>query len=128
MTNPMRVTVEVGPKGKKVVAVAPDWPGLQRGAKTAEKAIEKLRAYLPRYSHVARLAAMNAEFDTIENIDVVEAVSYTHLDVYKRQLLDGVGLGGLDAGDLGQIGRQALQFFLQGMEMCIRDSPGRRRR
>ena len=72
MTNPMRVTVEVGPKGKKVVAVAPDWPGLQRGAKTAEKAIEKLRAYLPRYSHVARLAAMNAEFDTIENIDVVE--------------------------------------------------------
>ena len=25
-----RVTLEIGPKGKKVAAVAPDWPGLER--------------------------------------------------------------------------------------------------
>ena len=33
MTHTMRVMLEIGPKGKKVVAVAPDWPGLARGAK-----------------------------------------------------------------------------------------------
>ena len=33
----------------KVVAVAPDWPGLSRGAKTGEAAIERLLAYRPRY-------------------------------------------------------------------------------
>ncbi|MEZ4868254.1 MAG: hypothetical protein R3C14_43400 [Caldilineaceae bacterium] len=44
MANQMRVTLEIGPKGKKVVAVAPDWPGLERGAKTeaAVETIEKL--------------------------------------------------------------------------------------
>ena len=72
MTDHMRVTLETGPKGKKVVAVAPDWPGLERGATTGEQAIEKLRAYMPRYAQVAKLAGMNAEFDTIQHVDVVE--------------------------------------------------------
>ena len=72
MTNRIRLTLEIGPKGKKVVAVAPDWPGLERGAKTGEQAIEKLRAYIPRYSPVAKLAGMNAEFDAIKNVDMVE--------------------------------------------------------
>ena len=72
MSDHLRVTLEIGPKGKKVVAVAPDWPGLQRGAKTGEKAIERLRSYIPRYSQVAKLAEMNAELDGIKNIDVVE--------------------------------------------------------
>ena len=72
MTNRIRVTLEIGPKGKKVVAVAPDWPGLERGAKTGEEAIEKLRSYLPRYSQVAKLAEMDAEFDTIKKVKVVE--------------------------------------------------------
>src|SRR5678815_5496080 len=67
-----RVTLEVGPKGKKVVAVAPDWPGLERGAKTGEEAIERLRSYIPRYSQVARLAEMDAEFDRIKKVEVVE--------------------------------------------------------
>ena len=67
-----RVMLEIGPKGKKVVAVAPDWPGLERGAKTAEDAIERLRSYIPRYSQVAKLAKMNTEFDAIKNIHVVE--------------------------------------------------------
>ena len=63
MTDPIRVTLEIGPKGKKVVAVAPDWPGLERGAKTGEAAIERLHSYLPRYAQVAKLAGMDAEFD-----------------------------------------------------------------
>jgi len=72
-----RVTLEIGPKGKKAVAVAPDWPGLERGAKTGENAIERLRSYIPRYSQVAKLADMDAEFDAIANVDVVEQYSGT---------------------------------------------------
>lgn len=67
-----RVMLEIGPKGKKVVAVAPDWPGLERSAKTGEEAIERLRSYIPRYSPVAKLAEMDAKFDPIKNFDVVE--------------------------------------------------------
>ncbi len=70
--NQMRVMLEIGPKGKKVVAVAPDWPGLERGAKTEAAAIEKLLAYMPRYAQVARLAGLSAAFDIAQNIDVVE--------------------------------------------------------
>ena len=77
MAKHTRVTLEIGPKGKKVVAVAPDWPGLERGAKTGEDAIERLRSYIPRYSQVAKLAEMDAEFDAITNVDVVEQYSGT---------------------------------------------------
>ena len=72
IANHTRVTLEIGPKGKKVVAVAPDWPGLERGAKTEEEAIERLRSYIPRYSQVAKLAEMDAEFDRMKNVKVVE--------------------------------------------------------
>jgi hypothetical protein len=72
MANELRVTLEVGPKEKKVVAVAPDWPGLERGAKTGEAAIETLQSYLARYAKVAKLAAMDAEFAAITHVDVVE--------------------------------------------------------
>jgi hypothetical protein len=72
MVNELRVTLEVGPKDKKVVAVAPDWPGLERGAKTGEAAIERLQSYLPRYAKVAQQAGMDAEFAEITNVDVVE--------------------------------------------------------
>jgi len=72
VANQTRVTLEIGPKGKKVVAVAPDWPGLERGAKTREDAIERLRSYISRYSRVAKLAEMDAEFDTIKTVKVVE--------------------------------------------------------
>lgn len=72
MDNRLRVMLETGPKGKKVAAVAPDWPGLSRGAKTGEEAIERLWAYIPRYSPVARLAGMGAAFDAIDDVDVVE--------------------------------------------------------
>ncbi len=72
MTDRVRVTLEIGPKGKKMVAVAPDWPGLERGAKTGAEAIERLRSYMPRYSKVARQAGMDAEFDAMKDVDVVE--------------------------------------------------------
>lgn len=72
MAKKARVTLEIGPKGKKAVAVAADWPGLERGAKTKEDAIERLRSYLPRYSQVAKLAGMSAEFDAIKNVRVVQ--------------------------------------------------------
>ena len=77
MANHIRVTLEIGPKGKKMVAVAPDWPGLARGAKTGEEAIERLRSYMLRYAPVAKLAEMDAEFDAITNVDVVEQYAGT---------------------------------------------------
>ena len=72
MAKHVRITLEIGPKGKKVVAVAPDWPGLERGAKTREDAVERLRSYFPRYAQVAKLAGMAAQFDTVKNVKVVE--------------------------------------------------------
>ena len=72
MADELRVMLEIGPKGKQVVAVAPDWPGLERGAKTGEAAIARLQAYLPRYAPVANLAGMAAEFAAIATVDVVE--------------------------------------------------------
>jgi hypothetical protein len=72
MAHQLRVTLEIGPKGKKVAAVAPDWPGLERGAKTGEAALERLQAYLPRYAQVAQLAGMDGEFAAITTLDIVE--------------------------------------------------------
>jgi len=72
MSNHLRVVLELGPKGKRVVAVAPDWPGLSRGAKTEDAAIETLTAYLPRYAPVAKVAGMESEFAASSGVDVVE--------------------------------------------------------
>jgi hypothetical protein len=72
VANHIRVTLGIGPKGKRVVAVAPDWPGLERGAATGEAAIERLHAYVPRYATVAKLAGMEAEFVSLTKAEVVE--------------------------------------------------------
>ena len=72
MAGQIRVNLEIGPKGKKVAAVAPDWPGLKRGAKTEAAAIERLRTYIPRYAAIARLAGMGAAFAPLTAVDVVE--------------------------------------------------------
>jgi hypothetical protein len=72
VANHVRVTLEIGPKGKKVAAVAPDWPGLERGAKTGEDAIERLLSYVPRYATVTKLAGMEAAFANLTDADVVE--------------------------------------------------------
>ena len=50
--------VEQPTKGKRWVAVAADWPGLERGAKTEDEAVEKLVRYVPRYLPVATRAGL----------------------------------------------------------------------
>jgi hypothetical protein len=72
MADDLRVVIETGPKGKMTVAVAPDWPGLARGAKTEEAAIERLVSYLPRYTPVTKLAGMGDKFAACRTVDVVE--------------------------------------------------------
>ena len=72
MADELRVMLEIGPRGKRVVAVAPDWPGLERGAKTEEAAIARLVAYRPRYATVAALAGMADRFTAATAVDVVE--------------------------------------------------------
>jgi len=66
------VTLEIGPKGKKVVAVAPDWPGLARGAKSGEEATQRLLSYVPRYAIVAKRAGMDSALADISTVDIVE--------------------------------------------------------
>ncbi|HEU4328341.1 MAG TPA: hypothetical protein VFS21_34705 [Roseiflexaceae bacterium] len=77
MANHIRVTLEIGPKGKKVAAVAPDWPGLERGATTEEAAIERLRLSIPRYTLVTKIAGMEATFAATTEVDVVERYAGT---------------------------------------------------
>lgn len=72
MSNRIRVMLEIGPKGKRVVAFAPDWPGFERGAKTEEAAIEKLLSYVPRYAAITKLAGLENSFAANPVIDVVE--------------------------------------------------------
>jgi hypothetical protein len=69
---PVRSVLQRGPKGKKAVAFAVDWPGWSRGAKTPELAIELLESYRERYRPVAVAARMADEFDAGGSLDVVE--------------------------------------------------------
>jgi hypothetical protein len=66
MTHRMRVTLETEPKGEKVVALAPYWLGLARGAATEAAAIERLlceevrhRRVNPLFEASDRLAALH---------------------------------------------------------------------
>jgi hypothetical protein len=72
MDGKLAVTLEVGLKGKQVVAVACGWPGLERGAKTVDAAVARLQSYRPRYLPVARLAGLEEEFASSSEITVVE--------------------------------------------------------
>src|SRR6478735_7574846 len=56
MTSQLRLLVEQPTRGKRWVAVAADWPGLERGGKTEDEAVEKLARYVPRYLPDAELA------------------------------------------------------------------------
>jgi hypothetical protein len=69
---PVRTVLERGPKGKKAVAFAVDWPGWSRGAKTPELALELLESYRGRYRPIALAAGMADEFDAAGPLDVVE--------------------------------------------------------
>ncbi len=77
MVHQLRVTLETGPKGKKIVAVAPDWPGLERGAKTEDAVLARLQSYLPRYAQVAKLAGLAGEFAAVTAVDVIERYTGT---------------------------------------------------
>jgi len=69
---PVRTVLQRGPKGKKAVAFAVDWPGWSRGAKTPEAALELLESYRERYRPVAVAARMADQFDASGSLDVVE--------------------------------------------------------
>ena len=62
VTDQLRVLLEIGPKGKRIVASAIDWPGLERWSRTEDEAVDKLLAYLPRYAPVAERVGLLADF------------------------------------------------------------------
>ena len=71
MTSQLRVLVEQPTRGKRWVAVAADWPGLERGGKTEDEAVEKLARYVPRYLPVAKRAELGAELATQTDPDII---------------------------------------------------------
>lgn len=62
----MNITLEIGKK--KAIAIAADYPGWARSAKTAEAAIESLLAYGPRYA----AAVPSAIIKNVEPYHIVE--------------------------------------------------------
>ncbi len=68
----IRTVIERGPKEKRSVAFAIDWPGWSRGAKSPELALETLESYRERYRPVTRLAGIVPEFDGAGALEVVE--------------------------------------------------------
>ncbi|MEO7980973.1 MAG: hypothetical protein ABI807_08800 [Sporichthyaceae bacterium] len=72
MVSGLRVQVEQPTREKKWVAVAVDWPGLERNGRSEEQALEKLRSYLPRYLPVAKRARLGKELAGQPELDVVE--------------------------------------------------------
>ena len=74
MSKPLRLFVEETPR--KVFVSALDWPGLARGGKSEDLAVEALVAHLPRYAKVARKAG--ERFDP-HDFDI-EVVSRTEGD------------------------------------------------
>jgi hypothetical protein len=71
MTAPLRVLVEQPTRGKRWVAVAADWPGLERGGKTEDEAVEKLVRYVPRYLPVARRVRLGSELASQTDVAII---------------------------------------------------------
>jgi hypothetical protein len=69
---PVRTVIEHGTKDKRSVAFSLDWPGWNRGAKSADVALATLEAYRPRYRQIAELAGMAAAFDAAGPLEIVE--------------------------------------------------------
>jgi hypothetical protein len=100
---PVRTVIERGPKDKRFVAFAIDWPGWSRGGKTGELALETLEGYRERYRPVAALAGMADAYDAAGPLEIVE---------------DKVGSGSTDfwgisftpsAAEHGPMGKEALE-------------------
>lgn len=64
-----RAVVQRGPKGKKSVAFALDWPGWSRGAKTPELALEVLASYRERYRPIAASAGLDLDDGPLEVVE-----------------------------------------------------------
>ena len=71
MTSKLRVLVEEPTRGKRWVAIAADWPGLERGAKSEDEAVAKLVRYVPRYLPVAKRAGLDDELAALDGVEVV---------------------------------------------------------
>lgn len=103
MTRSLRVLLEVG-KGRKVVAAATDWPGLDRSGPTEDASIERLLAYLPRYAGVADRAGLGSELaeamtDGVEVLERTPGSSSTDFwgiahvpSTFEREAVDGAAL------------------------------------
>jgi len=72
MSDSMRVILEIGSKGRRVVGGAMDWPGLDRWGKNEDDALEKLSAYRLRYAGVAERAGLADAFSDQREFTVVE--------------------------------------------------------
>lgn len=68
----MRVSLERGPKGKKFVAYAIDWPGLERNGKSPDAALAHMSDYRARYRRIADRAGLLNEFTAESDPEVVE--------------------------------------------------------
>src|SRR2546425_2555656 len=71
MTSQLRVLVEQPTRGKRWVAVAADWPGLERGGKSEDEAVEKLSHYVPRYLPVAKRVRLGTELAAETDLDII---------------------------------------------------------
>jgi hypothetical protein len=71
MPTPLRVLIEEPTRGKRWVAIAADWPGFERGAKTEAEAVEKLARYVPRYRPVATRARLGAELAAQTDLEII---------------------------------------------------------
>jgi hypothetical protein len=69
---PVRTVIERGPKGKRSVAISIDWLGWERGAKTADLALEALESYRERYRPIPTLAGMAGAFNAAGPLEIVE--------------------------------------------------------
>jgi hypothetical protein len=70
MPKTVRVMLECGKK--KVVAVAYDWPGWERGARSEEESLQVLERHRARYQKVAALAGLAKQFKAAGAFNVVE--------------------------------------------------------
>src|SRR5512146_976344 len=71
MASRLRVLIEQPTRGKRWVAVAVDGPGLERGAKTEDEAVEKLVRYVPRYLPVAKRVRLGSDLTSQTGIDII---------------------------------------------------------
>jgi hypothetical protein len=72
VTTELRVLVEQPTRGKRWVAVAADWTGLERGGRTEDEAVEKLVRYLPRYLPVAKRVRLGSKLGTQTNPEIID--------------------------------------------------------